>query len=193
MRSYLARILVAIGYFSVVTQYFWMLLIVLPGLIESGILDTLFSSDQPKVPVFELPPIEMSPLVWMCIAIIMAGLLIGTVIAIVRTPKSVLHAGDLIVHGTVHKAVPVITRHQKVSKKRRLQLDHRAVLATQMLLALIPLILSLFLPEIKDVSKEVVLIVSALLAVLSVAAFTASWFITPVKTTSRTLSRASRE
>jgi VIT1/CCC1 family predicted Fe2+/Mn2+ transporter len=121
----------------------------------------------------------------------MAALLLGTLVAIIRAPKAIVHTGDLIVHRATRIAVPAVTHHKELSKKRRVVLNRRVTFLVQVVLALLPLCASPFLPEIEDVQKEVVLIVSALLAVLSLGAFTASWLIN-VRPTSRTRSHGSR-
>lgn len=172
-------------------QYFWALLVLLPALIESGLLESLFSSEGQNAPVFELPPIAMSPVVGLFIAVIMAALLLGTLVAIIRAPKAIVRTGDLIVHRATRIAVPAVTHHKELSKKRRVVLNRRVTFLVQVVLALLPLCASPFLPEIEDVQKEVVLIVSALLAVLSLGAFTASWLISG-RPTSRTRSHGSR-
>lgn len=188
-RRIVARLLVTLAYFGCMFEWLWAFVVGLPLLLKSGMLDFLSSPSQPR-PVVTAAA-EPSPLVWVFIVVVMIGLFAMTIIALLRLPKTVSRVGRKIVSQTTNAAIPLVTHHQAIPAKKRVQLTRRIALAIQLVLSLLPLIPCWLLPPPEGLTRDVMLTTAACLSGFSFACFSLAWLIMPVKKSiSRTRSHA---
>lgn len=194
LQHFTARFFLSIGYLAGTLGWLWVLLVSVPPLIKSGLLDSLVASPAPAEPITaSVPPIETSPLAWLIIGAVTLVILIVTIIILIRIPRTIVQSGERLVSHTAEAVVPVIVHHKPIPPKQQLILSRRIMLALQLGLSTLPLLLSLFLPPYEQITTEIIVTISAVLTIAATASFTAAWLIEPKPaTTSRTRSRASR-
>lgn len=193
LRSIVARIFLSNGYMAVAFGWLWVLLVIVPSVIKSGALDSLVTDTVPAEPTITAPPIELSPVVWIAVGVVTLIILLITAIILVRIPRTIVHNSEHFVSQTAKAVMPVITHHKPLPVKRQRVLSRRIVLALQLLLSIVPLLISPFLPPYDELSTEIVVAVAAFLAAVATLSFVFAWLIEPKPvTTSRTRSHASR-
>ncbi|MES2876511.1 MAG: hypothetical protein V4678_03520 [Patescibacteria group bacterium] len=192
-KTLLAKLLLGIGYFSLLLQWFWMLTIALPPLIRSGVLDSFVMTPATERAAQTGVPIEVSPLVAIFVGLVTLIILIITVIVIIKTPRVVVRTSERVVHRAVDAVVPVITHHHVLPQKKRRVLSRRVALAVRLLFTLVPVVVCLFLPSLDELTKQIIITIALWLGAVSTLAFVAAWLIEPQKTISQTRSHASRE
>lgn len=143
-----------LGYLSVLFQWVWsLLLFAYPSLKEdsSGFL-------QPQQPTVTPPPIEINPDIaplLSFIAIVATAIILAiTAVTLVRLPKTFGKKAASVSQSTARTVLPLVIRHKKISKKKRLQLSHRIILALKVLAIITPLILLVFTPSILELGKQ---------------------------------------
>ena len=175
-----------------VFEWLWVIVIALPPLIGSDLFQTFISSPAPAEQI-QPAPADPSPLTWIFVGVVTIAVLAMTIIVLIRLPKVILTAGDKTVQATSKSVLPIVTHHQPISAKRRRSLTLRLNLAVQLVLVIVPIVLSPFLPPFDQLGTIVIISSTLILAVMSALLFVLGWVTYPRRdTTSRTRSRASR-
>jgi hypothetical protein len=187
-----ARLFLSAGYLTGALGWLWALLVTVPSLIKSGALDSLMATSAPAEPVVATSPIETSPLAWVIIGAVTLVILAITVIILIRIPRTIVHSGEQLVNHTAKVVVPVIAHHKPLPAKRQRMLSRRVVLGLQLILSVVPLLISPFLPPYDELTTQIIMTVAACLTVAATVSFALAWLIEPKRPTSRTRSRASR-
>ncbi len=191
MRSLLSNALLGVAYLAVILNWLWLALIALPRLIETGKFDLLTKVPEPTPEVVQPDAISSSPLVWVLVGIATLGILVMTVVVLIRMPRAIVRTGQKLVNETAEAVIPVVTHHKPLPAKKKMVLSRRIVLIIQLVFSALPLVACLFLPAYHELTRQIILTIAAWLSAIGVVGFVLSWLISPV-TTSRTRSRASR-
>lgn len=193
LRTGLAKTFRGIAYVSVILQWLWLAVLVVPPIIESGALTEFTKpTDSAYAPVLKAEPIELNSISMTLIALITLAILAITIILLLRLPKTVVHSGDLVVGKATEIAVPILTHNAHVPPKKRRQLTLRITLLIQLLLGVLPAAVTIMLPSIDSLSREVIVTIAATLLTLSLVNFLLARLAAPAQSTSRIRSHASR-
>lgn len=174
MRLRLVNLLGAIGYLFVLVQWMWMLLLIAVPLSSQPIFQELFMpktqqiDSQPTEPRQALPgPVESIILVLSLL--ISVGIIIYAIVAV---PKVVGRSGQKLTSQAAKRALPVVTKHKKLSKKRQLKLTERITWSLKLSIIVIPLIALIIPPsEVIELDHGISVVFGALLAVVAGVAF----------------------
>ena len=172
-------------------HWLWLLVIGLPPMIESGVFDS-FAPPAPVAPVVQpSESVNESPVVLLFIGIVTLLFLALTLFILVKLPKNISHTGEKIVQQTTAVALPIITHHKKIPPNKQRVLSRRISRGIQVSLIIIPLLISLFLPGIDQITPQIIVTLSCWLAATSLVCLLLSWLIQP-SPISQTRSRVSR-
>lgn len=170
------------GYVSAAFSWLWIGALILPGLISSNTFDHLNeSSSSPVAPAVHFEP---SPLTTTLAIALMIIVLTFTVVILVRLPRSMTRKAETIVRTTSVNVIPVITHHKKVSPKKERVLRVRISLGIQLLLLLVPGLLTFIVPENGELTRMLIVVVGASLFLSGSVWFGLAYF--TKNTTSRT-------
>ncbi|MGK2896272.1 MAG: hypothetical protein ACSLEY_01550 [Candidatus Saccharimonadales bacterium] len=159
-----------LGYVSCLMQWFWLMIVFLPAIIASGLLEFLLPQESTnQAPSFTFHP---SPFVITIVLIITAFIIALGFVAILRLPGEIGRAGKHITHSPATAAFPILTHHKKVSTKKKLEITYRITLMIKLLLILVPFVGLLFSYFVSvDIPHELVLIIGGLCALMSLLWF----------------------
>jgi hypothetical protein len=187
-----ANTLLGVAYFALVLDWLWLALVALPRLIETGKLDFLTTPPTPQPEIVHPDVVASSPLMWLVVGIATLGILIMTVVVLIRIPRAVVQTGQKVITETAEAVLPVFTHHKQIPAKKKRLLSRRLMLVIQMLLSTLPLVVCLFLPAYHELTREIIITIALWLSAISAIGFMISWLVSPEPTTWRTRSRASR-
>lgn len=152
-RISLANSFGTLGYISVAFQWVWSLLLLCYPVITD---DAGFLSPQRPITLHQsslkFDP-QLTPLVTFIAVLTTVLILVITVITLVRLPKTIGKKAGTISQSTARAAIPLVTRHRKVTKKERLRLSYRIILALKCLLVALPLLLIVFVQPIEQLGS----------------------------------------
>ena len=191
-RTLLANTLLAVAYFALVLEWLWLAIVALPRLIETGKFDFLTAPPTPQAQVVPNDAVASSPLMWLVVGIATLGILIMTVVVLIRLPRAVVQTGQKVVTETAEAVIPVLTHHKPLPEKKKRLLSRRLMLIIQLVLSLLPLVVCLFLPPYHELTREIIITIALWLSAISAIGFMISWLVSPEPTTWRSRSRASR-
>lgn len=176
---------------SCLFQWFWIFIIALPPLVKSGALDTFIATPLPEPTPQTSPQDELSPIIVLVVGAITLFVLILTIIIFIRLPRTISKTGQHVVQHTAEAIIPTITHHKALPAKKRRELSRKLVIEIQLILVLLPFFIGLLIPPIDQLTKQIIIIVAAVLLGFSLLCFVCAWLIQPA-TTSRTRSHVSR-
>jgi hypothetical protein len=192
LRLHVANLFLALAYIIVTLQWLWVLAIGLPPAINSGVFDTL----KPQTRIFEeSTPVnssESSPVILLFAGIATLIFLLLTVYILVKLPKTITKTGEKFVQQTTKVVLPLVSHHQEISSKKHRKLSLRITKMIQVILVLLPVLISFFLPTSDLITQQVIVTLTVWLAGSSLIAFIINWLMQPA-TTLQTRSRESRE
>lgn len=162
-----------LAYGTCLLQWLWLIILALPLLEESGLLELLVPSQPAPEPVQPAEPSEPSLLIMFIAITISTAILVLTVYVLAKLPAAIGKTGSKITRKSAELSVPVVTRHQPVPPKKKRIITARLVVAFKLLLTVLPLTCIFFVRDIDTlpVAFSVVLTIAAVLA-----AFTACLF-----------------
>ena len=191
IRRLLAQIFLGIAYLSVTLQWLWVLATGLPPLISAGVFDSLAPPAPVEQTVVPHSSVEFSPILAVIAGVITLVFLLLTVIILVKLPKTIATSGDKMVHRATEVVIPVITHRKQLPAKKKTELSLRIMMTLQLVLLLVPLVASFFIPALQTLTSQIITTLAIWLATISIVCFIISWILQP-RTTSRTQSHASR-
>ncbi len=163
-----ANVFGTLGYLSLVMQWTWGLVIFAYPLITDPNSFIMKRDTDYTPPTITIPA---SPILAVVLAAISLAVLVFTVVTIIRLPKAVGKTGAKITHTASNLIVPAIVHHQPISKKRRLKLSFRIVLALKLLLLTLPVASLTLAPTLEVLPHNAMLVVGALGALITLADF----------------------
>jgi hypothetical protein len=190
-RTILANILLAVAYLALVLDWLWLAIVTLPRLIETGKLDFLTTPPAPQPQIVPNDTVASSPLMWILVGIATLGVLVMTIVVLIRLPRAIVQTGQKVVAETAEAVIPALTHHKPLPATKKRVLSRRIMLAIQLTLSLLPLAVCLFLPAYHELTRQIIVTIAAWLSLVSLISFVLSWLVSPAPTL-RTRSRASR-
>lgn len=191
LRYHGGRLLLGLFYIFVTLQWLWVAAVGLPAVVSGDTLDSLLTFQQPSQPLPDSTPASFSPVLTVVAGVISLLFLVITLYILVRLPKAIAKTGDVIVHRTTDVLVPVITHHKPLPVKKKRSISAKVTVYIQLLLVVLPLVVSFFIPSIETVTNQIITTLSVWLAAASGCTLLLHWLLfTP---TSQTQSRAFRE
>src|SRR6476620_721240 len=158
LRKGLAAVFRGIAYLSVTLQWLWLLILVLPPLMESETLNEFIQpTSTVNAPVLKAEPIELTGVSLVLISIITIVLILTTIVLILRLPKAIVETGDTILHKTTDLAIPVLTHKAHIPAKKRKRLELRVTLIVQLIACAVPAIISVMAPESGTLTREIII------------------------------------
>lgn len=191
-RTITATVFRSAGYVIGSFGWLWLILVLLPGLIQSGALESLVSPAPPPVsqPTAQAEP--LSPIVLIAVGIMTLLILIVTIVVLIKVPRTIAQNSDKVVTRAAEQVVPLITHHTPVPQRERKKLTRRIIITLQALFSILPIALSLALPEQDALPQDVIRALSIVVGLTALFLFSVSWAVEPKLITSQTRSRASR-
>ena len=172
--SLLLRFVAAVAYIVCILQWFWAMVLYLPLIRDSHVLDLFITNPEQPRPIVETSPTE--PSVWvMVFAVAITVAVLGlTIYVLVKTPKAIRTTGQKITHTTAKKyIVPAISGKKKLPQKKLYVLTLKVEFLIKLGLVIVPFVASL-LAYISPLPFEyrVIAVSSATLASISFLFFT---------------------
>lgn len=135
----IANVFGTLGYFSVLLQWTWTLLLLCYPLLTAD-----HSFLLPSTPTEPFHPtntaVASSPLTAVIAIAVTAFILVATVIVIARLPRQIGKRGAQLTHQTADTLVPIITKHKPLPQKKRRALSYRIVLIAKTFAVILPVI-----------------------------------------------------
>ncbi len=159
------------GYIACLLQWFWVVMILLPPLVESPFFKLLTpGSDGSTVSeqVIETAPSQTgtAPVVVTVVAFVIgAAIIVGALyIIFVKLPRSVAKTGEAVTHKAATAISPVIVRHTHLPAKQRRQVPAMIIVVMKLLLIFLPLCLLLLAQNVElSMSFELIMVIGIVL------------------------------
>lgn len=154
-------------------QWLWLILLSLPLLEQSGLIELLLPAQPAPDPVQPAEISEPSFLIMFIAIAISTAILVLTAYIVAKLPATIGKTGSKITHKSAELSIPIITRHQPIPPKKKRMLTAQLVTVFKALLTILPLI-SMFLVRNLDtlpVEFSVTVTIAAVLAVLAACLF----------------------
>lgn len=134
-----ANIAGTLGYFSVLLQWTWTLLILCYPLLTAD--HSALFPPHPVQPVHATNQVAApSPIGILAAVIVTAFILTLTIIVLSKLPKAIGKRGAQITHRTANVVIPIMVRHKTLSKAKRKRLSYRIILVLKLLSIVLPVI-----------------------------------------------------
>lgn len=166
------------GYGSLILQWLWVLIVILPSVLKSGVLDQLLVKTTGEPPV-TTPHGEASPLVLIIGGVVTLIILGITVYVLVRLPITIARTGDTVTETVSRTIVPLVVHHKPISPAKQKRLASHIMFYFQIGLCLLPVVALPFVPSIKDIPAQLVYFIESLLALVSVMLFSGAYALLP--------------
>ncbi|MCB9820144.1 hypothetical protein H6796_02505 [Candidatus Nomurabacteria bacterium] len=160
------------GYFSVVIQWVWSVVLYAPYFTNSQAAD-LFIPEKSSQPITTVASTEPTPtIVIVSVITISAVMMLLVTLALVRLPKQFGKAMQKTTQSVAESVLPVVTRHKKISKKKKLLISEKIIRFIKLLLAILPTVIFLApLPIETSLRFETAIFIAAVLAIISIIWF----------------------
>lgn len=163
-----ANVFGTLGYISVIFQWLWTTVVVAYPILSSDLSFVMPTPGQPAEPG---PPAHASPLMF-GVAITLTILVFAFVgYTLWKLPKTIGLGGAKVTHKVAETIIPVVSRHKRVPKRKRLQLTGRIRLAIKALIVIIPYISLVFASHIDNLSPAVIWVAGTFCMVMSILYF----------------------
>lgn len=138
----------SIGYVACLLQWLWMVILLLPSMVESPVFK-FFAPNRVETPppvVQPTTPSEGIPTIITIIALVLGvAIIIGAIyVMFVKLPRSVAQTGEKVTHTAAAVISPVIVEHVHIPAKQRRTVPTLVIVAMKLLLVFLPLGLLLF-------------------------------------------------
>lgn len=134
-----ANVFGTLGYFSVLLQWTWTLLLLCYPLLTAD-----HSFLLPNTPAEPFHPandaVTSSPITAVVAIAVTAFVLVTTVIVIARLPKQIGKRGAKLTHQTADTIIPIVTKHKPLPQKKRRMLSYRIILVAKVIFIILPII-----------------------------------------------------
>ena len=164
------NIIGTLGYFSVLLQWAWTILILCyPLLVDDN---SILLPPKPIHPIHtQAAPLSNSPIMAIVALIATAFILALTVIVLAKLPKKIGQQGARVTHHAADAVIPLIIAHKALPKKKYLKLSYRITLIIKSLLVIIPIIGLFFIPSSVPLDMTIIWYVGIFCACWSVFYF----------------------
>ena len=104
-----------IAYMSCTLQWLWLILLVLPIILESNALNFFLPSHQPDVQEPTNITRESSLLMLIVAGAVTIVMVVISIVALIRMPGAISKQGSKLTQNTSKAIIPVITHHKKLT------------------------------------------------------------------------------
>ena len=185
LRAMTATLFLSLGYLTLLMQWLWLTIVIVPPLLASGRFNGFLQPTTATAPVLLPQPEVPTGLAVVIIGFTTLVMIVLSVVILLRIPKTVRMTSEMVLERTAEKALPVVTNHARLTKKKRRVISRRLVLAMQLLLSILPAVICLFLPSVDGLSSQVIQTIALLLVGCSVTEFAVAAALKPSGATSR--------
>ncbi len=148
--SYSISFFRAASYIFTVLAWLWLGMLLAPPLVDSGALG-VFLPSQFAQPVEPSPaPDSSSPLLLVVGAAVTLLMVVISIVILWRLPKTVSKTGQHISKSVTHAAMPILTHHKKLPKKKQRALSARVLVYVRVSLAVLPFVGMVLAPPLDD-------------------------------------------
>lgn len=177
----------ALGYFSLIIQWCWTMVIFLPLLLRSDV-KSLFVPDQTVHHTQAVATLGGPAILWTIVGIIVTVIIvIVSAVVLIRLPLKIVQSGEKITHQTAKAVLPVITHQKQLPPARQKRLTAQLVKYIKFAACLLPvcLLLGVFFID-SPLPREIVITVGCALGIGSLTWFSieyllARWFNVPLE------------
>ena len=135
----IANVFGTLGYFSLLLQWTWTLLLLCYPLLTAD--HSFLLPDAPAEPFHPTnDAVTSSPITAVVAIAVTAFVLVTTVIVIVRLPKQIGKRGAQLTHQTADTIIPIVTKHKALPQKKRRALSYRIILIAKAAFVILPTI-----------------------------------------------------
>jgi len=171
LKSLLLNTLGALAYLFCLLQWLWTVALFLPLLLKSDFMKQFVQPPVAPAPVVSQPA-EMSVAGIIFVAAVAVVMILLTIYIVIKIPAVVGKTGSKLTHKATALALPVVTQHKELPKKRRLQLTARLLFITKIILCILPFgVLFLANTQTGDVTRDIAMIIGAVTAFFSLGLF----------------------
>ena len=192
-RSAITRLFIStcrfFGYANLALSWLWVGVLLLPLISSTGVFET--SRPARQAPLTTYPTIDASPFTTIIALIIVVLILALTICTLLKLPRTINRTAEKTLHAVSNAAIPVITHHKTLPIKKKRALNARLIFTLQVVLLIIPLVLTMLLPTTRELTREVVLTISSISSISGLIWFSLVFAFN--RSTSRIQSRASHE
>lgn len=134
-----ANVFGTLGYFSVLLQWTWALLLLCYPLLTAD--HSFLLPDAPAEPFHPTnDAVTSSPVTAVVAIAVTVFVLVTTVIVIARLPKQIGKRGAQLTHQTAETLIPIVTKHKPLPQKKRRVLSYRIILIAKIVFIILPII-----------------------------------------------------
>lgn len=167
----LPRFLAGSAYFVCMLQWLWIIILVLPTLIDSGLLASFAPPRVEKPQVAIVDDTSQSPLLLITGGIVTLLMIVLTIYILIKFPSKVAQNGSTIAHKAADVIVPVVSHHKPISPKKRRTLTARVLFYVKLALVLAPVLACYLVPETNTINADLIRFIGSILAMIAVGLF----------------------
>jgi hypothetical protein len=135
----LANFFGVVGYILLALEWVWVAALYLPLLMDNRIFQEYILPQDKSISNDTVAMNEPSLLLTMAAVTVSLIVIVTTAIILVKLPLKFAKSSHKIIKQTAEAGIPIFTRHQKITKKKRKLLTARIALWLKVSLAIIPL------------------------------------------------------
>ena len=127
------------GYTSLLLQWGWLTLLVLPSLLDNQLVkELLLPAPTKQAQVVATADSSFSLLYAIIIAVVLVTALALTAYVLAKIPGQIARGGQKVITATTVASLPVLTGHKKLTAKKRLKLSLHVSKLVKLLFTLLP-------------------------------------------------------
>lgn len=175
----LANIFGGLGYLSVIFQWLWTVLILLPSILNNQMVKDFITPTPASGQAASMPRFDGDSIIIMGIAIIFTvAILALTVFILIRLPFKLVEASKKTVDTTVRTTIPIVTHHKQITQKEQRELSYKLKIIVKLILILLPLgmLISVFFISV-PLESAIIFLIGGFFAITSLIWFIMQYFI----------------
>ena len=170
-RISIANAFATLGYISIFFQWTWtLLLFIYPIITENPELLLPQDNAASNTGAFEFDP-AFAPLATIIAIVVTVAIIALTAVVLVRLPKTVGKKAAEVTRATASTVLPAITRHKKITKKKRERLSYQIVLGIKCILIILPIASLVFVQPIEQLGASAMWVIALFAAICSIFYF----------------------
>ena len=170
-RISIANAFATLGYISIFFQWTWtLLLFIYPIITENPELLLPQHDAASSGGAFEFDS-AFAPLATIIAIVVTVAIIALTAVVLVRLPKTVGKKAAEVTRATASTVLPAITRHKKITKKKRERLSYQIVLGIKCILIILPIASLVFVQPIEQLGASAMWVIALFAAICSIFYF----------------------
>lgn len=160
-----ARFFRAVSYVFTTFLWFWLAILLLPALLDSGMLEMLAPKGAEPEPSAQSGPV--SPILLVIGGVVTILMIVLTIVALLRLPKMMVKTTGTVTHKVADAVVPIVLHHKPANKKKQKAVSEKVLFYVRACLILLPFAGTYFTPQIKDAEPTIGIMVGGILALIA--------------------------